>query len=131
MLDLMPKQLVQKKQQCLLKVVASVLGAAMIGAICGSVLASFGSAISGSSAAVATTMILAGMIGALVGKVPGALFGIVLGSLLVGFGSAIGGSVFGVTLTIFVCAMIAGWIQWHLESETNRQDREAMTQSSK
>ncbi len=89
-----------------------VLGGALIGALCGLVVAAFGHTISGSAVAAVVVILLACLIGAWAGRLPGALLGALLGLLTVAFGQVVGGTALGIGVTVAGCALLGGWGAW-------------------
>ena len=85
---------------------------ALAGAVCGALLASFGSAISGSTTAAVATILVVCALGAWAGRLPGAILGGLVGPLLVAFGSVVAGSALGAALTVVGCAGLCGWLRW-------------------
>ena len=96
-------------------------GAALLGAIVGLLAAAFGNVISQSVLGALTVIVVAVVLGAQAGRLPGALCGASCGGLIVAFGSVIGGSVSGVVSIIVAGALFAGWCSWVCSSSTNGQ----------
>jgi hypothetical protein len=108
----------------LYKIVATV-GSALVGAICGALVATFGQTISSSTGGIVMTVLLGCILGSWTGRLTGAFVGAICGVLLVAFGSVIGGSAVGVVLTIFGCALLGGWVRWvHQAKEEGRTSLE-------
>jgi hypothetical protein len=87
-------------------------GAALVGAICGTLLAAWGNSVSSSPVGVTAVIVLAAGLGALTRRIAGVLLGGICGSLLASFGSLVGGTPLGVVLTITGCALLAAWLKW-------------------
>ena len=97
--------------------VADAIDAAVLGGLCGVLLAGFGAAISGSPVAAVVTILAAGALGGCTARVSGAVVGAVSGGLLVALGSVVGGTVEGAVLSIAGCALLAGWTRWLVERQ--------------
>jgi hypothetical protein len=95
------------------KRLATAGGHALVGGICGALLAAFGSAISSTPSAMVATITVTAIVAGSLGRFTGVICGIVGGVLLVAFGSVVGGSAVAAALTILVCALLAGVVSWH------------------
>lgn len=89
-----------------------ILGSATIGAMCGGLLASFGSVISSSTPVIVGSILSCALLGAWLGRFGGGINGAIIGGMLTALGAVMGGSVVGVVCTISVCALLGGWLQW-------------------
>ncbi|MCC7423623.1 MAG: hypothetical protein IT428_25430 [Planctomycetaceae bacterium] len=89
------------------------LGAAIIGALCGGMVAAFAAAISGSPLSMSITVAIAGFLGCQVRGLRGLIAGLVFGILIVAFGSVIASSFIGVVFVIVAGASLGAWKEWH------------------
>jgi hypothetical protein len=88
------------------------LGRALLGALCGVLLAAFATSVSGSVLGVSTVILVGVVIGGAASRLPGAVVGALYGGLAAFALSAMGGSAPGRVLTVAACALLAGWLQW-------------------
>jgi len=98
-------------QRRLIEKLTASAGKAVIGGICGVMLAAMGSLIStpiGASVAI----VFATVVGGCIGRVAGVILGGIYGVLIVATASLLSDSVLGVFLTIVACTLIGGWLGW-------------------
>jgi hypothetical protein len=98
---------------------SAALGSAMIGAIYGGLLASFGQVISSSTLMVVVTVVAGLTFGAWLGGCWGAINGAMFGGLATAFGAVVGGSLIGVFCTISACGLLGGWLRWRSSERGN------------
>jgi hypothetical protein len=94
------------------KMLGAATGSALVGAICGALLAAWGNTVSTSPLGAGAVLVLATGLGALSRRFSGVFLGAICGVLLAAFGFLVGGTILGVVLTITGCALLAAWLQW-------------------
>jgi hypothetical protein len=103
------------RDKAMTKRFAAVSTSAVVGALCGIMLAAFASVISGSLLAVLVTILLCTAIGAWTGRLTGAVLGAMGGVLATAFGYVLSSTPLSVVLTIVACALLGGWLRWVCE----------------
>jgi hypothetical protein len=97
----------------ILRKIEGSFGAAIIGALCGGMVAAFAAAVSASFLSMSITVAIAGFLGCQMRGLPGLGAGLLFGVLIVALGSVIGSSFVGVAFAIVVGASLGAWKEWH------------------
>lgn len=100
------------KQSSIMDRLLAAGGNALVGGMCGALLASFGSVISNNIFGIVGFIVALILVGGCIGRVCGAILGGMSAILFAAFGSLVGGSVLGAVLTVVVTSFLSGWISW-------------------